>query len=198
MRTSRLSLICLDRVADAEAAIQRAAEAKLESPDLLLLRYFIALLKGDTRGMRREVAQAAGKQGVEDVMSHAEALILARAGRLQTARRTVTASRWIWRSRPAARNGRPCSKPRPRCGKRSSGMRRRPDGARRLPSSARRAGRGVCRRLRAGAVGGVVRVSCALADDLEKRFPEDTSVRFSYVPTLRALLALNGGSPDGY
>ena len=35
-----------------------------------------------------------------------------------------------------------------------------------------------------------------LADDLEKRFPEDTSVRFSYLPSLRALLALNHGEPS--
>jgi tetratricopeptide (TPR) repeat protein len=33
------------------------------------------------------------------------------------------------------------------------------------------------------------------ADDLEKRFPEDTSVRFSYLPAVRALLALNHGEP---
>jgi hypothetical protein len=32
-----------------------------------------------------------------------------------------------------------------------------------------------------------------LANDLEKRFPEDTSVRFNYLPTLRALFALNRG-----
>ena len=34
-----------------------------------------------------------------------------------------------------------------------------------------------------------------LAKDLETRFPEDTAVRFSYVPALRALLALNQGEP---
>jgi len=34
-----------------------------------------------------------------------------------------------------------------------------------------------------------------LAADLEKRFPEDTAVRFTYVPTLRAVLALNKGEP---
>jgi hypothetical protein len=37
--------------------------------------------------------------------------------------------------------------------------------------------------------------SQALANDLERRFPEDTTVRFSYLPTLRALLALNRGEP---
>jgi len=35
-----------------------------------------------------------------------------------------------------------------------------------------------------------------LADDLEWRFPEDTSVRFSYLPVLRARLALNHGNPE--
>ena len=34
-----------------------------------------------------------------------------------------------------------------------------------------------------------------LADDLEKRFPENTVVKFNYVPTLRARLALTQGAP---
>jgi tetratricopeptide (TPR) repeat protein len=34
-----------------------------------------------------------------------------------------------------------------------------------------------------------------LANDLEKRYPEDTAARFSYVPAIRALLALNHGQP---
>ena len=37
--------------------------------------------------------------------------------------------------------------------------------------------------------------SQTLANDLERRFPEDTSVRFSYMPALRGLLALNHGEP---
>jgi ATP/maltotriose-dependent transcriptional regulator MalT len=36
----------------------------------------------------------------------------------------------------------------------------------------------------------------ALANDLETRFPEDTSVQFSYLPALRARLALNRGDPS--
>jgi tetratricopeptide (TPR) repeat protein len=35
-----------------------------------------------------------------------------------------------------------------------------------------------------------------IADDLERRFPEDTSVRFSYLPTLRALAALRSNDPS--
>lgn len=34
-----------------------------------------------------------------------------------------------------------------------------------------------------------------LAKDLERRFPEDTSVTLNYLPTLRALFALNHGEP---
>jgi tetratricopeptide (TPR) repeat protein len=34
-----------------------------------------------------------------------------------------------------------------------------------------------------------------LANDLEKNFPEDTAVRFNYMPSVRALLALNHGDP---
>ena len=43
------------------------------------------------------------------------------------------------------------------------------------------------------AVSGDSSRSQTLADDLEKRFPEDTSVRFSYLPALRARLALTHG-----
>jgi predicted Zn-dependent protease len=34
-----------------------------------------------------------------------------------------------------------------------------------------------------------------LANDLESSFPEDTSVKFNYLPTMRAFLALNHGDP---
>jgi len=37
--------------------------------------------------------------------------------------------------------------------------------------------------------------SQSLADDLEERFPEDTFVKFTYVPVLRALSALESGKP---
>jgi tetratricopeptide (TPR) repeat protein len=36
----------------------------------------------------------------------------------------------------------------------------------------------------------------ALADDLSNRFPEDTSVQFSYLPTLQALFALDQNDPS--
>ncbi len=43
------------------------------------------------------------------------------------------------------------------------------------------------------ALSGDISKAEALADDLERRFPEDTSIRFSYLPALRARLALSHG-----
>jgi hypothetical protein len=43
------------------------------------------------------------------------------------------------------------------------------------------------------AMAGDSRRSQTLADDLEKRFGEDTGTRFSYIPVLRAQLSLNDG-----
>jgi tetratricopeptide (TPR) repeat protein len=77
---------CLDRLTEAESALQRASERKLDIPDTLILRYYIAFLKGDEAGMRREAALAKGKPGAEDWMSHLQALVLARSGHLQQAR----------------------------------------------------------------------------------------------------------------
>jgi hypothetical protein len=42
---------------------------------------------------------------------------------------------------------------------------------------------------------GDVARSRALADDLAKNFPEDTSVQYLYLPTLRALFSLNAHNP---
>ena len=44
--------------------------------------------------------------------------------------------------------------------------------------------------------GDTVRERNRIADDLDQRFPEDTSVRYNYLPTLRALSALKIGDPS--
>ena len=46
------------------------------------------------------------------------------------------------------------------------------------------------------ALSGNSRESEPLANDLERRFGEDTSVRFAYLPEIRALLALNNHQPS--
>ena len=72
---------------EAEAALRRAAQRGLKWPDFLLVRYFIAFLKGDRNQMSLEAAQARSQRGLEDTMPHVEALMLARGGRLRDARR---------------------------------------------------------------------------------------------------------------
>jgi Flp pilus assembly protein TadD len=46
------------------------------------------------------------------------------------------------------------------------------------------------------ALGGDLPQSRALAHDLAREFPEDTSVQSMYLPTLRALFSLNSPTPD--
>ena len=187
------SYFCLDRLGEAENTIQRASERKLEIPELLLLRYYIAFLKGDKAGMDQEVARAKGKPGAEDWVSHSEALVLARSGRLQLARRM---------SRRAADLAQ------------QAGQRERaatfeaavavwdaffgntPEARQRAAALELSKGRDVeYAAAFALAVAGDSARAQTLASDLEKRFPEDTSVRFNYLPALRALLALNHGEP---
>jgi serine/threonine protein kinase/tetratricopeptide (TPR) repeat protein len=82
------SYFFLDRFPEAESTLQRASERKLENPNMLVIRYNIAVLKGDQNQMDRVVALAKGKHSAEHRLAHAEALALARSGRLQAARRS--------------------------------------------------------------------------------------------------------------
>jgi len=64
----------LDRLEEAEHALQEASERKIDIPDLMLLRFHLSFLKGDKTGMDRDAALTRGKPGAEDLMSHSEAL----------------------------------------------------------------------------------------------------------------------------
>ena len=76
------------RFAEAERTIQAASERKLEFDRLVVIRYNIAVLKGDQEQMDRSVALARGKRRLEHWIAHAQSLALARSGRLQAARRS--------------------------------------------------------------------------------------------------------------
>jgi tetratricopeptide (TPR) repeat protein len=163
-------------------------------PDFFLLRYDIALLKGDRAQMDKAVALARGKRRAEHWMAHAEALNLARSGRSQAARRlsshavdlalqegdreaaaSYQAARAVWE----AVSGNAVE------AKRNA-----------MAALERSKGRDV--QYAAGlalALSGATSRSQPIADDLEQRFPEDTFVKFSYVPVLRALSALEHGKP---
>ena len=98
-------------------------------------------------------------------------------------------------ARLAVTERRRCSKRMRRSGKHFFGNGSVRGGARSPPLNFQRGGSGIWRCLCPGSRGGFFTAQ-TLADDLEKRFPEDTSVRFNYLPTLRALVALNRSEPS--
>ena len=188
------SYFFLDRFSEAESVLQRALERKLSNSNHLVIRYNIAVLKGDQTEMDRVAALANGKPEAEHRLAHAEALALARAGRLEAARRSSSravdlalqegfreaaasyrAARAVWESFS---------------GNTAEGKRN--------ASAALELSKGRDVQYAAGlalALSGDLAQSQVLTDDLEKRLPEDTFVKFTYVPVLRALLALEHGKP---
>jgi eukaryotic-like serine/threonine-protein kinase len=184
----------LDRLGEAENILQQGSKRKLETPDYIVHRYDIAFLKGDRAGMEREVALGQAKSGAEDWISDHEAFVLAYAGHLQEARRM---SRHAADLAQQADHGE-------RAGLFETGAAMwealfgNTSAASRSATAALELGKD--REVEYGtafalALSGDRSRSQALANDLERRFPEDTSVRFSYLPVLRALLVLNHGEP---
>jgi tetratricopeptide (TPR) repeat protein len=188
--------IYLDRLEDAERALQRASERKLEIPDLVVDRYDLAFLRSDKAGMEREASLSRGKSGVEDWIADREAFVLAYFGHLQRARLM---------SRLAADLARGAAK-RESSALYETGAALREAffgnalAARRSAMAALELSKG--RDVEYGAafalaLSGDSSQPQILATDLERRFPNDTAVRFTYLPTLRALVALNHGMNGG-
>ncbi len=187
------------RFPEAESTLQRASGRKLETPAFLVLRYNIAALMGDQEQMDRAAGLARGKRRAEHWMAHEEALALARSGRLLAARRSSNravdlALQEGTREREAAASYRAARAVwEAVCGNAAEGKRNA------MAALELSNGRDV--QYAAGlalALSGSSSRSEALAGDLEKRFPEDTFVKFTYVPVLRALAELGRGKPaDG-
>jgi len=184
-----------DRLAEAEITLQRASERKLEIPELLALRYQIAFLKDDKAGMPRLAAQGREIPELEDWIWYQHASVLAYSGHLQPARkmsrRAVELARQAGRMEPAAQHEAGAAVREILFGNVSE--------ARQSAVSAHNLSNGRDAEYGAGlalALSGDSSLAQALADDLDKRFPEDTLVRFSYLPALRALLALNHRQPS--
>ena len=182
--------LCLNRLDDALLTVGRARERKLQSGELLLTSYFVAFLKGADDELRLTATLARKTPTAEDFISHVEALALARSGRLQDARRMVAVPVEI-----AQRSGR---HERAALFEAATAVWEAFYGnaaaARQSATTALTLGRGREVDYAAAfalALSGDVARSRALADDLHKNFPEDTSVQSLYLPTLRALFSLN-------
>ena len=184
-----------DRLTEAEGTAQRALERKFDVPEFSLLRFYFAFLKGDRGAMERAAALAKGKPWAEDWMAHSQALVLARSGHLRAA--AEMSSRAVDLAQQAGQRERAATYKAGRAvWEAFSGN---APAAKRSAMAALELSKG--RDVEYGAafalaLAGDFSRSQALAGDLEKRFPEDTSVRFNYLPALRGLAALGSHNPQ--
>jgi predicted Zn-dependent protease len=184
----------LGRFEEAENVLRQAAARKIEIPEFFLLRYSFAFLKGDPAGMERQAALGREKSGVEDGMADQESLALAYSGHLRHARQMSRRAEGL--AQQASKRATAALY------ESASGVREALFGnvleARRDARAALALSRGRDEEYGAAlafAISGDSSQSEKLANDLEKRFPEDTAVRSSYLPTLRALTAVNHREP---
>jgi tetratricopeptide (TPR) repeat protein len=188
------SYTLLNRTAEAESALRSAADRKLHTPEFLIIRYYIAFLRSDKPAMDLAIAQGRENSGLEDWMAHAGSCVAAWSGQLQQAR---TMSR-------GAINLAQQTSQRDKAALYEAGAAVREAFFGNLPEARRRAmaaqEHSKSRDVEYGAsfalaLTGDIAEAQAMANDLEKRFPEDTSVRYTYLPVIRGLAAISRGEP---
>jgi DNA-binding winged helix-turn-helix (wHTH) protein/tetratricopeptide (TPR) repeat protein len=189
------SYLALERTAEAEKTLQQASQRKLDIPDFHVQRYVIAFLKDDKTGMDRESALTREKPGMDDWMSNAEAFVSAYSGHLEEARkmseRAADLSRKAERRDTEALYEADAAMREALFGNALAARQRAGDAIE--LSKSRDVEYGAAFAL---ALSGDSSRSQGLTEDISKRFPEDTIVRFTYVPTIRALVALNHSQPS--
>ncbi len=186
--------LLLNRPEDARATAREAHEKGLDS-SLAPVLYGIAFYQDDPAGMAQQVAAAAGTTGDADLLFALEADTAAYFGSLGKAREF---------SRQAANSAERAGEKETAAGYHAVSALREAlfgeaDKARQQVPIAK--GRSTGRDIDYGialalAYAGDDTRAQALADDLDKKFPEDSSVQFNYLPTLRAKLALSRAHPQ--
>jgi serine/threonine protein kinase len=186
------STLFLGRIGEADAVLQQAAERKLNTPELMVYRFQLAFMKGDTEQMDRAVALAKANRQAEHWVANTQALILGRSGHVQLARdsssRAVDLAQQQGQREAAAAYESTAAVREALYGNAAEAR------TKASAALARSNGRDVeyAAALALGLAGDTARAD-GLADDLEKRFPEDTFARYTYVPVLRAISALGRG-----
>ncbi len=187
-------LMYLNDFQGAENAVRRAAERNLDQVRMATLRFDLAYIKGDAAGMRSEAESARAHPDTNDWMLDRQAFAEASEGRLKKAitlsRQAVALALQGGKREPAAVFetraalwdaffGNPIE------------AKRTAVAALALASN-REVDYGAAVAL---ALSGESTQAEKLANDMEKRYPEDTSVRFSYLPVIRAAVAAQRGEP---
>jgi serine/threonine protein kinase/tetratricopeptide (TPR) repeat protein len=180
----------LNRLKEARATLEEAQAKKLESPILRQLMYALAFMQHDPNLMTQQVAWSAGKPGVEDFFLYLEAGTTAYSGQLRKARelfrRAVDSAKRAGEKETASVYETEAALREALFGHAAETRQR---AAAALGLSNGRDTEYVA--ALALATAGDASRAQALADDLAKRFPENTLVQFNYLPTIRAQLALS-------
>ncbi len=177
------------------ATVAEDARTKGLDSSLSAVLYGIAFLRDDTAEMARQVARAKGVPAEEDLLLAMEADTAAYFGHLGKAREL---------SRRAADSAERAGEQETAAGYYAVSALREAlfgDPAKTRQQATVAKGRSSGRDMDYGvalalAYAGDARQAQGFADDLSKRFPEDTVVQFNYLPTLRAKLALLRSNPQ--
>jgi tetratricopeptide (TPR) repeat protein len=186
--------VYLNRLSEAEAVLRKASERRIEVVEYSLCRYFIAFLRGDPAAMEREITQRRAKLEAQGWFEQQEALTYAYEGRLKEAARL--SDRAIILARQSGLLERAAQ---------FEGARAAWNALFGMLAEAQKSAAAALSLFRSRDADYGPAFALALlrdstqehkiAADLEKRYPQDTSVQFSYLPALRALEALNRGDP---
>jgi tetratricopeptide (TPR) repeat protein len=189
----------LDRLDEARTTVQEAQSKNMDSPVEHVNLYLLAFLQGDAAGMTQQVAWSAGKPRVEDLFLVNEADTEAYFGRLGNARelsrRAVASAKQVEEKEQAANYEVDAALREALFGNVAQAHERAEAALGLSTGRDVRSGLALALALSKGTYRTQARVE-RLADDLLKRFPEDTVVQFNYLPTIRARLALNGDDPS--
>jgi eukaryotic-like serine/threonine-protein kinase len=185
----------LDRVSDADRAVEQALAHKVEMPDVLLLRYALSFLKGDGDAMARDALTLRNQPQMADRITSLESLVAAREGRLGEAR--VGFQRATTLAEQSGLKGLAAT---------YAGIRAMVDALAGDAAATRTAANHALqlsdgRDVTYAAAFALARIgdrarAAELTASLATRFPKDTSVRYNYLPALRALDALQSRDPN--
>jgi eukaryotic-like serine/threonine-protein kinase len=184
----------LDRYGESESTLRQGSERGLETPETIGQRYDLAFLQGHATEMERQVALSQRNADTETWLLDHQAFALAYTGHLREAR--TMSRRTADQAEQAAHLERAALSETGRAvweafsGNTQAAKKSATSAL--VLSSQREVQYGAAFAL---ALAGDYAESKTLADDLENRFSEDTSVRFSYLPVLRATVALKDGEP---
>jgi tetratricopeptide (TPR) repeat protein len=184
----------LNRLNDAQSTAREALAKNLDTTFLRFYMYQLAFLQGDAAGMAQQLEWAAGNPGVEDMLLSAEADTAAYSGHLKKARESdrqaADSARRVGQNETAAGYEAAASLREALFGNPAEALQRAETAL--ALSTARDVQFAAAL---AFAFCGEAPRAQVLATGLAKSFPQDTIVKFNYLPTIAGQLALSRHEP---